>query len=216
MKYKYVIWDFNGTVIDDTAVSMNAINKVLAKRNLPTLSTVDDLRRLFCFPVEDYYRRLGMDFAHEPYEIPANEWVHDYTENMFSAPLSDGIWDALLKIQNCGAKQIILSASELVMLTKQTDALGITQMFDEILGCDNVYAVSKAHIAEEWIKSKEKDEIFPAIMVGDTDHDFAVSKIIGCECVLYSGGFMSRDVLEGFSVPVFDTISEIATYICRD
>lgn len=215
MKYKYVIWDFNGTVLDDTAVSMNAINKVLKKRNLPTLSTVDDLRRLFCFPVKDYYRRLGMDFADEPYEVPADEWVRDYTANMFSAPLSEGIWEALLKIKEGGAKQIILSASELDMLTKQTDALGISQMFDEILGCDNVYAVSKAHIAESWIKSKNRQEIFPAIMVGDTDHDFAVSQIIGCDCVLYSGGFMSREVLEGFCVPVFDTIAEIATYICR-
>lgn len=213
MKYKYVIWDFNGTILDDTGISINAINKVLTKRNLPTLDSLSALQEVFCFPVKEYYRRLGLDFSEEPYEIPADEWVNEYTSNMLSAKLMDGVSDALKKIENAGIKQIVLSASELDMLKKQVDSLGIAGFFEEILGCDNVYAGGKTHIAAEWIKNKKEENVFPAIMIGDTDHDFEVAQKIGCDCVLYAGGFMSKNRLLRFGVPVFDSFSDIVSYI---
>ena len=213
MKYKYVIWDFNGTVLDDTGISINAINKVLSKRGLNTLDSLGALQKVFCFPVKEYYRKLGMDFDVEPYEIPADEWVSDYTANMFTASLMHGVENALMKIEKSGIKQIILSASELDMLKKQIDELGIAGYFDEILGCDNVYAGGKSHIAIDWIEKKKRENVFPAVMIGDTDHDYEVSVKLGCDCVLYSGGFMSKERLLEFGVPVFDTFDEIVSYI---
>lgn len=213
MKYKYVIWDFNGTVLDDTGLSIRSINKVLKKRNLKELSGLSDLQAVFCFPVKEYYRKLGMDFSEEPYEIPADEWVKEYTDNMFTAELMPGVENALKKVKNSGAKQIILSASERNMLITQIKKLGVEKYFDEILGCDNVYAGGKAHIAAEWIDKTSRDSFFPAVMIGDTDHDYEVAQKLGCDCVLYSGGFMSQEKLMKFGVPVFDTMEEIVSYI---
>lgn len=215
MKYKYVIWDFNGTIVDDTLLSLNSINKVLKKRSLPRLKGKEDLQKIFCFPVKEYYRKLGMDFSVEPYEIPADEWVKEYTAGMFSCPLTDGIENILQKIDKSSTKQIILSASEKDMMMSQLKRLGIADLFDEILGCDNVYAGGKAHIAAEWIEHMGREKVFPAVMIGDTDHDFDVAKTLGCDCVLYSGGFMSEERLRKFSVPVFGKFSEIEEYIFR-
>ena len=213
MKYKYVIWDFNGTVLDDTGLSIRSINKVLKKRNLKELSGLSDLQSVFCFPVKEYYRRLGLDFSKEPYEVPADEWVKEYTENMYTATLMPGVFEALKEIKKSDTKQIILSASERNMLIKQIEQLKIADYFDEILGCDNVYAGGKAHIAEEWIENVSREAVFPAVMIGDTDHDYEVAKTLGCDCVLYAGGFMSREKLLKFGVPVFDTMDEIVSYI---
>ena len=33
-KYEYVIWDFNGTILDDVEASMSSVNKLLVERGL--------------------------------------------------------------------------------------------------------------------------------------------------------------------------------------
>ena len=68
MKYDHVIWDFNGTVLDDMQVGIDSVNEMLAARGLPTLSGVTEYRAAFDFPVEDYYRRLGFDFDREDFK----------------------------------------------------------------------------------------------------------------------------------------------------
>ncbi|MGM9634649.1 MAG: HAD family hydrolase, partial [Candidatus Avispirillum sp.] len=84
-KYELVIWDFNGTVIDDTQISIDSINTVLGRRTLPQLSGKAAFQDIFTFPVEEYYCRLGFDFSKEPYSVPADEWVELYNAKKFQA-----------------------------------------------------------------------------------------------------------------------------------
>ena len=58
MKYKHIIWDWNGTLVDDTWLCVEIINKLLKKRNLK-LVTIDDYKEKFMFPVREYYIELG-------------------------------------------------------------------------------------------------------------------------------------------------------------
>ena len=60
MKYKHIIWDWNGTLLDDTWLCVEGINNSLKKRSLQTI-TKEIYRKVFSFPVEDYYKRLGFD-----------------------------------------------------------------------------------------------------------------------------------------------------------
>ena len=52
-----------------------------------------------------------------------------------------------------------------------------------------------------------------ALFIGDTDHDYETSHILGCNCILFSGGHMSRNKLEKYGVPVVDQISDILNYL---
>ena len=54
MRYKHIIWDWNGTLLDDRWLCIEAINKTLTKRNMNTI-TDNEYVELFCFPVKDYY-----------------------------------------------------------------------------------------------------------------------------------------------------------------
>lgn len=78
MKYDLVIWDFNGTIIDDVALGISSVNTMLAKRSLPVLESADEYRAKLRFPIIDYYRSLGFDFGAEPYDVLAREWVELY------------------------------------------------------------------------------------------------------------------------------------------
>lgn len=210
MKYKTVIWDFNGTLLSDMQISMDAMNTVLERRSLPTIPSHNVFQNLFGFPVEDYYARLGLDFDKEPYKIPADEWIELYSKKMFSSPLISGAKEALDAIKKAGIKQIVLSASEKNRLTKHLDELGILGYFDEIHGSEDVYARGKAENAE--LLSK-RQELFPCVLIGDTDHDLLCARAIGADCILYSGGFMSKKRLEILGAPVSDSLIDIANEI---
>jgi phosphoglycolate phosphatase len=212
MKYKTVIWDFNGTLFDDMGVSIDAMNTVLSRRSLPLINGLFEFQNVFGFPVRDYYSRIGLDFSKEPYEVPADEWIELYGEKMNEAPIMKDADTVLKRLHDMGIRQIVLSASEKGRLIENLEHLGIISYFDEILGMDNAYAKGKAEIAKEFA-ARDKEGIFPAILIGDTDHDFQCAESIGCDCILYSGGFMSRSRLEKLGAPVIDSLSEIFDYL---
>ena len=72
--YKGIIWDWNGTLLNDTKLAVESMNKILLKRGLPVL-TVERYKHVFTFPVRDYYQSVGFDFDKEPFEIPAMEFI---------------------------------------------------------------------------------------------------------------------------------------------
>ena len=74
MRYKHIMWDWNGTLVDDAWLCVEIMNKSLEKRNLQTI-TVEDYRQVFKFPVKDYYVELGFDFQSEPFEVCGLEFI---------------------------------------------------------------------------------------------------------------------------------------------
>lgn len=78
MKYTHVVWDFNGTVLDDVEAGIRAVNDLLVARGLPCIADADAYRRVFRFPIKSYYEALGFDFKKETYEALAPQWVERY------------------------------------------------------------------------------------------------------------------------------------------
>ncbi len=77
MGKKIIIWDWNGTLLNDVQMCVNCMNVLLGKRNLPRLS-FDTYRNVFNFPVRDYYEKIGFDFTCEDFEVPAKEFMDLY------------------------------------------------------------------------------------------------------------------------------------------
>jgi phosphoglycolate phosphatase len=61
-RYRHIVWDWNGTLLDDLDYSIGVMNTLLARRALPLLDRAR-YHALFDFPVRDYYYRLGFDQA---------------------------------------------------------------------------------------------------------------------------------------------------------
>ena len=43
MKVQNVLWDFNGTILDDVQIGIDAVNVLLRRRNKPVLSSLDEV-----------------------------------------------------------------------------------------------------------------------------------------------------------------------------
>lgn len=199
MKYKQIIWDFNGTILDDVAPAFEATNLLLARYGEPQLVDVDEYRAHFGFPVIDYYASIG--FERENFERYADEWVVLYEERAPRAGLCAGCGELLKYFKKCGCAQYLLSATEREMLKRQLAPLGIEGYFDDLVGQDDTRAHGKLAAALEWSKKVKLDS---ALVIGDSLHDAEVANALGTDCVLLACGHQSRERLETTGFRVFD------------
>lgn len=210
-KYECVIWDWNGTLLDDVDACLNVMNEILSKRDLPALSA-DRYKDIFCFPVKNYYDLLGFDYSIEPFEEISVEFISEYQKESMSSKLNMDSIPALEFNKANGIKQVILSASKLENLKEQVEHFGIENYFDKLLGLDHIHATSKVDIGKKWLAESgyEKDEV---ILVGDTIHDFETACGIGCDCILLSNGHQSRKRVSALGVPVIESLLELKRYL---
>ena len=209
-RYTHIIWDWNGTLLDDVAWCMDCINKMLVRRGLPVISTVEAYRDVFGFPVKDYYRRAGFDFASEPFEDLAVEFMELYHGENAETALFPGAREVLSTLQAYGVRQIILSASEAENLKNQIKPFDLDKYFDEILGISHIYATSKIELGKTYIQRVKPDK---AVLIGDTAHDMETAEALGVDCILAAGGHHNRASLEACGAPVVDKLADICGMI---
>lgn len=208
MKYDYIIWDFNGTLLNDVGICVDCLNTLLKSHGMSG-KTEEEYKRIFTFPIKEYYRRAGFDFDVTDYDALAHEWT-DYYRSRTDLELFDGTEQTLKTLAKGGFKQIIISASEKNTLFEQTKALGIDGYFSEKLGLDNIHARSKEAIAKEW------SELHPqakAIFIGDTTHDKDVADVIGADCLLIPNGHQTREILEKTGATVCEDIKDVPAFV---
>ena len=211
MKYTHIIWDFNGTVLDDVQIGIESVNLMLSARGLKTLDSVDEYRHAFGFPIIDYYRSLGFDFEKEDYyTVLAPEWVNHYLARVPRTRAFEGVRETLEAAEQLGVVQVLLSASEVNQLTSQLCGLGLEGYFSEIVGLDNIHAGSKKDNALLW---KERNPHAVPLFIGDTEHDAEVARAVDADCVLFSGGHQPRELLESLGCPVIDSIPQLLDYL---
>ena len=126
--FKHLIWDWNGTLLDDAAACVAAINTLLARRRLPQVSRQQYLD-VFDFPGRNYYLQLGFDFAREDWDRLTEEYHAEYAETSRQSPLRAGTQAALTALQAAGLSLSVLSASELKLLRRMMDERGILVFF---------------------------------------------------------------------------------------
>lgn len=199
-----IIWDWNGTLLNDTQLCVQTMNELLGKRSLPLLS-IDVYKNVFSFPVRDYYQKIGFDFRLEPFEIPALEFIDRYNEQMNGCSLHQNSIKVLNYFQSIGIRQFVLSAMKQDALDECLTHHHINYFFEHVLGLDNHYAVSKTENGHRLISklNLNPDEL---VLIGDTVHDFEVADELGCRCVLIANGHQSKEVLQATGVLVIDQI----------
>jgi phosphoglycolate phosphatase len=202
-----VIWDFNGTLVDDTVLAVRSINTQLSRRGLPVL-TVDSYRAVFGFPMTEYYRRLGFDLEVETLKGLADEFHEAYLPGLPECPLHEGVVELLELIRKAGISQFVLSAMEEGALRAAIERLGIDRHFTGVYGLGNRLADSKV------LRGKELLQHFhlrgaETLLVGDTDHDAEVATALGISAVLVAQGHQSVERLRALGCPVVDTFREL-------
>ncbi|WP_461639935.1 HAD family hydrolase [Labilibaculum euxinus] len=200
IKSKAIIWDYNGTLLDDLSIGLKSINQMLIKRELPILS-MESYRDIFTFPVKKYYESVGFNFEKEDWDLTAKEFISNYKSLLPESSIFPEAIQLLSHFSSLGKKQFILSAMEQNMLNASVASENIGSFFSEISGIDNIYASSKI---ANGIKMIESHQLTPkdVCLFGDTTHDYEVAQELGCNCILIAAGHQSIKKLNETGCPI--------------
>lgn len=188
------------------------MNEMLARRGLPLLQGREPYRDIFTFPVRAYYTAAGLDLSAEPFESLAVEWTGLYHRFYPRCGLFPAARAVLQAVGEMGLEQAIVSASHQQALDSQVEEQGLGGFFQALLGISDIFAGSKAGLAQRYLKSQGVPPE-QALFVGDTLHDWEVAQEAGCPCVLLAQGHQSRARLETAGVPVLESLIQVPAFL---
>ena len=206
-QYKHIIWDWNGTLLNDAWLFVEIMNSVLENRNMATIS-LEKYRKIFGFPVKDYYKKLGFDLEKESFQKCGLEFIKAYEKRRYEADLYPMVNSILSKLVSINIHHSILSAQHQTLLDDLTKYYNIRKYFTEINGLNDYYAHSKIDKGIEWMK-KTGLNAKEVLLIGDTDHDFEVAKALEVDCLLISHGHHCHSRLIQTGAPVIHDIVDI-------
>lgn len=209
-----LIWDWNGTLLDDVPACIDAINVMLSRRRLSTID-LPRYRDAFDFPVRRYYERLGFDIEGEDWDSICVEYHGLYAVHSRDSGLRSGSLAALEKFRTREFPMFLLSACEAMLLRSMVEARELEGYFREIYGLQNLHAHSKAD-AGRAMMSATGSHPSATWLIGDTTHDYEVATTLGCHCVLMSGGHQSVSRLRACDCPLVTGMAELADHIERE
>lgn len=188
-KYSNIVWDWNGTLLDDLKAGVNTLNDMLSRRGLQVL-TEDEYKDRFGFPVIDFYQGIGLDLVKESLHELSVDFVATYDKYAGNIGLNPHAREVLAAIRKSEKKQFILSALREDLLQQMLCDLAIDSLFDRACGSDNIYAAGKIERGQRMLQTID---ICPeeTLMVGDTVHDAEVAQALGFDCILFAGGHNS-------------------------
>ena len=125
--YSLIIWDFNGTLLDDVGAALGSVNDMLARRSKEPI-TLDEYREYIDVPIRHFYEQV-LDLENEDYDLILNEFQQGYEA----------------------------SSSEQSQLERLLKHYEIDGYFDSVLGADNLLAGSKVERAEKFIEEHGVD-----------------------------------------------------------
>lgn len=204
---QHIIWDWNGTLLNDLDLCLAAINDILNKRGLNTVSPSTYLD-IFGFPVKDYYLKLGFDFSEEPFEDISTEFILSYEAGRPGCSLMEGSRDLLQFFHSNGMSQSILSASKKSYLDHAVFDYKVQDFFVLVEGLDNHHAASKLSLAGEHL---DKLHYPPSsiLLIGDTLHDAEIARELGLRCCLIPNGHQGKHRLEKTTATIVDSLDDL-------
>ncbi|NUR71810.1 MAG: HAD family hydrolase [Hamadaea sp.] len=209
---KHLVWDWNGTLLNDLGLVVAATNVALASSGGQPV-TADEHRRDFRRPIIDYYGSL-LGRPVEPDEFSRMDTIfhNEYRTGLLQVELAADARDA---IATWAGTQSLLSMWFHHELVPTVDRFGLTSHFARIDGLrDPIGGGFKAghlaaHLEALGIEGTE------TVLIGDSVDDAHAAASVGARCVLYGGGFTDPVKLREVGVPVAGSLVEAISLASR-
>ncbi len=210
---EYIVFDFNGTLIDDIDICLFLLNKMLKEKGHDGNIEKDRYLSIFTFPIIDYYESAGFKFPEDDFPQLAKEFDLDYRNGFNNLKLFDDVVEVLNFFKKKNKKLIVLSATKQSSLDEELKQKGIYDFFDAVIGIKDIYGRSKVEEAIAFFSSKNID-MNDVVFIGDTLHDNEVAERLQGHSILVARGHQSKERLQAASnALIVDTLKELENII---
>ena len=205
MARTHLVWDWNGTLLDDLTLVVSSTNQTFASIGGRSVYS-DEHRRRFRRPVAEFYAEiLERAIDEEEFEELDRIFHEAYRVGLTTIPL---VADAEAAIKSWTGTQSLLSMwfhDELVPAVESRGLAGVFARIDgrptEVDGGLKAGHLAR-HLAELGVAGEQ------AVLIGDSVDDADAAASVGAVCVLYTGGFTDPTRLRETGLPVADTLVE--------
>lgn len=204
MKYTHIIWDWNGTLLNDIGASLASVNDMLAMRGREPIG-IDYYRECIGVPIIRFYEKV-FDLPNEDYSIIIKQYNNGYLYHLKDCGLTENAVEVLDYFARKGVKQAIVSSSNNEQLYANVRKYGIFDRFEAVLGAADYFAGSKIERAVEYLS---KSEGYRALVIGDLEHDAEMAAELGADCVLITSGHENRQRLYSANARVISDLREL-------
>jgi phosphoglycolate phosphatase len=195
---KLVFFDWNGTILSDTAASLASVNKVLALFDVNPV-TIKRYRELFEIPITKFYSDVGVNekiFSANHSKI--QKTFHDsYEKRARHCRTRSGAHVLLKWLHSEGIKSVILSNHTVDGIYPHLRRLKLERYVDAVLANDSILHTGlkdKTRRAEDFAKENKIDPK-QILVVGDSPEEARIARQLGARSVLVTGGWSSESRL---------------------
>lgn len=210
MKYTHIIWDWNGTLLDDIGASLASVNDMLAARGEPPMGK-ERYKECIGTPIIRFYEQV-FDLEKEDYPSILAEYNAGYMRHLEACGLTEGAERAIEIFAAAGLHQAIVSSSNNAQLCGNAKRFGVFEKFEAVLGAADFNADSKIERARKYLR-ENGGENGRVLVVGDLEHDAEMAAEIGADCVLLTSGHEHPERLARSGAVIFDKIDELILFV---
>lgn len=204
---KHLVWDWNGTLLDDIDAVIGATNAAFEELGLETI-TLERYRELYTVPVPKFYERLMGRLPTDAEWVVMDDAFHKhYWARAEACGLTSGAAELLAERQAAGRTQSLLSLAPHDRLIPIVRRHGIEERFVRV---DGRVDASTAGKAGHMVRHVQALGVAPerVVVIGDAADDAVAAAYVGARAVLFTGGSHSRASLARVGVPVVDSLAE--------
>jgi len=202
---KHLVWDWNGTLLDDLTLVVSSTNEAFASVGGRAVDS-DEHRRQFRRPVAEFYAEI-LERAIDEEEFGRLDRIfHDaYRLGLTTTTLAA---DAMAAIKAWPGTQSLLSMWFHSELVPAIESYGLAGVFARVDGLRTEVGgdLKATHLATHLDGLRVAGE--RVVLIGDSLDDAAAAASVGGAAVLYTGGFTHPARLRASGLPVADTLLE--------
>ena len=216
MRYKYVLFDLDGTLTDPYEGITKSFQYALEAFGINAKQS--ELLRVIGPPLIDSFRDFyGFDDETAAYAVAKYRErfaVIGWKENR----LLDGVSDMLSAIKGSGAAVVLATAKPRVFAEKIINEYDIAKYFDIVVGAELDGSINtKTEVIAAALKKLNNPPLSDVIMVGDRRNDVDGAEKCGIECIGVKVGYAEENELEEAGATfIIDTIEELKEFLLGD
>lgn len=210
--YAHIVFDWNGTIVDDVGLALDCVNRVRTELELTPVD-LSTYREIFRFPISTFYQELGFDFRSTSFEELISLYLGYFDPSVADCGICSGFHDLAVYLKAHHVPISILSASQQKTLERTAHGKTIAPLVENLFGLRDQTAANKQARAFELNRLIVSSRSGPVLMIGDTDHDYDVARQCGWDFVAVASGHQNLRRLERLNTPVFNTLDELLLVI---
>ena len=211
MKYKYFLFDWDGSLADTLPMWFEGYKKVFAKFGIEVSNEIIAKEVIGDWSAPE---RLGITDQ----ETFFDELESEMLEKLNETKLNPGVMEMLKEIKEIGGKIAVVTASRKRWVKKALKNNGLREMVDVFLGREDVEYVKpdpESLLKALSLMGGNSDE---AIMIGDNGKDVLAGKAAGMDTCLYFPKryeeFYTREIQIGWGATfVFEDFKEMESVL---